>query len=312
MDTHVRDLRYFIAVADHGSFSRAAEALYLSQPALSKQIRALEAGLGVTLLDRNRRGAALTSAGTALLEHARQVIQVWDDGVYAARAAARAEARVLRVGTPTAIGRALYPRVVDAFAVAEPGWRIELRAIGWGDPTAGLADASTDVAFLWLPVDGSARTDGSGSTDDGPPLLSVEILARERRCLAVNKRHRLASREEVTFAEIVDEPLVALPISAGASRDFWLANDVRTAGPARVGAEANGADETFELVAAGTAAVLLAEGNAVVYARPGVVCLPVTDLPPAQLAVGWRSGDRRTTVRSFVCACRAAAQTSGP
>ena len=76
-DVHVRDLRYFLAVAEELHFTRAAERLYVSQPALSKQIRALERQLGVELLRRDPRGVLLTEAGQALLPHARQVLAAW-------------------------------------------------------------------------------------------------------------------------------------------------------------------------------------------------------------------------------------------
>jgi len=296
MDVRVRDLRYLIAVADQASFSRAAERLYLSQPALSKQIRVLEAELGVTLLERTPGGVTPTAAGTVLLERARQIVEIWNEAQAATRSAARTQAQVLRVGTLTAIGRSLYPSVVDDFTEAMPGWRIDLRAISWSDPTAGLADATTDAAFVWLPLPGSAGLE-----------LSHHVLASERRFLAVSSHHQLAHRSALTLADIEAEPLVALPASAGSTREFWLADDVRTAGPARIAAEANSPDEKFEMVATGTASVLLAEGNVALYSRPGIVCIPVTDLPPARLAVAWRAGDRRAAVHEFVRACRDAA-----
>jgi DNA-binding transcriptional LysR family regulator len=78
MDVHGRDLRYFVAVAEELHFTRAAQRLYLSQPALSKQVRMLEQQLGAELFERGRRGVALTPAGTALLPHARRVLAEWD------------------------------------------------------------------------------------------------------------------------------------------------------------------------------------------------------------------------------------------
>ncbi|NEA47339.1 LysR family transcriptional regulator, partial [Streptomyces sp. SID10815] len=77
-DVHIRELRYFATVAEELHFTRAAQRLYVSQPALSKQIRALERQLGVELFRRTPRGAALTEAGAALLPHARRVLADWD------------------------------------------------------------------------------------------------------------------------------------------------------------------------------------------------------------------------------------------
>ena len=293
MDAHLRDLRYFVAVADELSFTRAAERLHLSQPALSKQIRGLETALRAQLFRRDRRQVQLTAAGAALLTVARGLLQDWDEGVAVVADAAASEARVLRAGTLTSIGRALYPAITDHFAKRQPGWRVELRSFGWGDATGGLSDRSSDLAFLWLPVDAAE--------------VECEVLASERRFVAVSSRHPLAGRSEVSFAEIAGEPFAALPASAGALRDFWLAVDQREGRAPHVAAEVNTADEVFEIVASGTAITLLAEGNAEIYARQGIVCIPVSGLDPARLAIAWRRDDKRPAVRDFVRACRDAA-----
>jgi DNA-binding transcriptional LysR family regulator len=289
MDVHLRDLRYFVAVAEELNFTRAARRLHLSQPALSKQIQALETALHAQLLQRNRREVTLTEAGEALLASARSLLESWDGTTAAVAEAAGREARVLRVGTLTSIGRALYPGAVDRFGVRQPGWRVDLRSFGWGDPTAGLRDRVTDAAFLWLPID----------ADD----LSYEILVTERRVVALSTRHPLAGRSSVAFADIADEPLLALPESAGPLRDFWLAQDRRAGRPAKIAAEVTTSDETYEIVASGAAAHLMAEGNAVIYARPGITWIPVDDLDPAHLAIAWRRDDVRAPVQAFVQAC---------
>jgi DNA-binding transcriptional LysR family regulator len=289
MDVHLRDLRYFVAVAEELNFTRAARRLHLSQPALSKQIQALETALHAQLLQRNRREVTLTEAGEALLASARTLLESWDGTTAAVAEAAGREARVLRVGTLTSIGRALYPGAVDRFGVRQPGWRVDLRSFGWGDPTAGLRDRVTDAAFLWLPID----------ADD----LSYEILVTERRVVALSTRHPLAGRSSVAFADIADEPLLALPESAGPLRDFWLAQDRRAGRPAKIAAEVTTSDETYEIVASGAAAHLMAEGNAVIYARPGITWVPVDDLDPAHLAIAWRRDDVRAPVQAFVQAC---------
>jgi DNA-binding transcriptional LysR family regulator len=295
MDAHLRDLRYFAAVADELNFTRAAERLHLSQPALSKQIRGLETALRAQLFRRDRRQVQLTAAGTVLYTVARRLLDDWDDGVAAVADAAAQEARLLRVGILTSIGRELYPGVIEHFAKRQPGWHVELRSVGWGDPTAGLSDQATDVAFVWLPVDGAD--------------VEFEVLASERRFVAISSRHPLAGRQAVEFAEIAGEPFAALPVSAGPAREFWLATGGRAGTPARVAAEVASADEVFEIVSSGAAVTLLAEGNAVVYSRPGITCIPVVDLEPAQLAVAWRRPDRRLAIRDFIRACRDAADS---
>lgn len=298
MDAHLRDLRYFVALAEELNFTRAAERLHLSQPALSKQIRGLETTLHAQLLRRDRRQAELTAAGAALHGVARSLLQDWDDGVAVVGDAAAQDARVLRVGTLTSIGRGLYPAITDQFAKLQPGWRVELHSYGWGDPTAGLRDRAADAAFVWLPV--------------GDTGVQTAVLATERRYVAISARHPLAGRQTVEFSEIINEPVAALPVSAGAQRDFWLALDARAGRPPQVAAEVSAVDEKLEIVSSGVAITLLAEGNAGIYSREGIVCIPVTGLGPARLAIAWRRGDRRPAVVDFVQACRDAAGTRGP
>lgn len=295
MDAHLRDLRYFVAVAEELNFTRAAERLHLSQPALSKQIRGLETTLHAQLFRRDRRQVELTAAGAALHAVARNLLQDWDGGVAVVGDAAAQDARVLRVGTLTSIGRALYPAITDQFAKRQPGWQVELHTYGWGDPTAGLRDRAADAAFVWLPIDAAD--------------IQTAVLATERRFVAISARHRLADRQTIEFSEIIAEPVAALPASAGAQRDFWLAIDARAGQPPRVAAEVSAADEKLEIVSSGAAVTLLAEGNADIYSREGIVCIPVSGLEPARLAIAWRRGDRRPAVRDFVQACREAADT---
>lgn len=295
MDAHLRDLRYFLAVAEELNFTRAAERLHLSQPALSKQIRGLETTLRAQLFRRDRRQVELTAAGAALHAVARSLLQDWDDGVAVVGDAAAQDARVLRVGTLTSIGRALYPAITDQFAKRQPDWQVELHTYGWGDPTAGLRDRAADTAFVWLPIDAAG--------------IETEVLATERRFVAISARHPLADRQTIEFSEIINEPVAALPASAGSQRDFWLAVGARAGQPPQVAAEVSSTDEKFEIVSSGAAITLLAEGNADIYSREGIVCIPVSGLEPARLAIAWRRSDRRPAVQDFVQACREAADT---
>ncbi|MBC6468751.1 LysR family transcriptional regulator [Actinomadura alba] len=292
MDVHVRDLRYFLAVAEELHFTRAAERLFVSQPALSKQIGRLEATLRVPLFVRDRRSVALTAAGSALVSPARDVVARWDEAQRAVADAAAAETAVLRVGMSTSVGRDLLPSAAERFAMRHPSWRIQPRQVDWGDPTAGLADGTADVALIWLPA--SAE----------PPLTS-RVLVTEPRWVALPAAHRLAGNEEIAFAELLDEPFLALPQDAGAVRDHWLAMDQRAGHPVRIGATVANADETFEAITNGLGIALLSSGNAAIYRRPGIVTRPVTGLSPTLLSIAWRAGDHRAVVRDFVEACTA-------
>ncbi|MDT3399524.1 LysR substrate-binding domain-containing protein [Streptomyces sp. B1866] len=287
MDAHLRDLRYFVATAEELNFTQAAERLFVSQPALSKQIRQLEEQLRVRLFNRDRRAVTLTAPGETLLRSARELIRVWDEAQRAVSDAAAAESAVLTVGVSTSVGRGLLPAARARFAERRPGWRIRVRQVDWEDATAGLAGGDVDVALIWLPV-------------PRQETWSVRVVATEPRWVMLPAGHRLADRGEVPFTELLDEPFLALPESAGPLRDHWLAVAERSGRPVRVGGVVSNADETFEAVAEGSGVVLLAAGNAAIYQRPGIVARPVVGLSPAELAVAWRPGDHRSAVRDFV------------
>ncbi|QHC24744.1 LysR family transcriptional regulator [Streptomyces sp. GS7] len=291
MDAHVRDLRYFLATAEELNFTRAAQRLFISQPALSKQIRQLEDGLRVKLFHRDRRTVTLTAAGTALLPRAREVVQLWDEAQRAVSDAAAAEAAVLTLGVSTSVGRGLLPAIRARFAERRPNWQVRVRQISWEDGTAGLADGTADLALLWLPFPEQAA-------------FAVEVVATEPRWVALPAGHRLADSAEIPFAELLDEPFLALPESAGELRDYWLAVSERGGRPVRTGAVVASADETFEAVEAGLGVVLLAAGNAALYQRPGVVARPVGGLSPSRLALAWRPDDHRTVLRDVIEAVR--------
>lgn len=293
MDVHLRDLRYFVAVAEELHFTHAAERLHISQPSLSKQIRLLERELGYPLFDRDRRSVALTAAGDALLEPTRELLDRWDAASAEAARRARLAATVLRVGFQTSVAGALYRLAVTRFTAAHPGWKVELKLHPWSDPTAGLLDRTSDVAFIWLPVPGRQE-------------LTCETLRTEPRYVVLWRRHPLARKSELRIADLLDEPFVALPPTAGVLRDYWLALDQRNGHPVRIGAQVQSPDETFEAVAAKQGVALLAAGNAELYSRPGIVSRPVVDLTPAELAIAWRADDDRSILDEFAQAARRA------
>lgn len=286
MDLDLRLVRYFVAVAEELHFTRAAERLFISQPALSKQIRLLEESLRVDLFTRDRRAVALTPSGQALLTPARGLIADWDTAQQLVADAAAAAGAVLRIGFQTSIGRGLMPRITTEFTQRRPNWQLRLRQIDWDDPTGGLADRSTDLAIVWLPIPASDR-------------FSVLVLAEEPRHVALPQSHPLAGQDVIDFADLRSEPFLALPAEAGPLRDYWLAVDERDGPPPRIGAVVANAEETFEAVAAGTGIVLLSAGNAAIYTRDGIVTRPVHGLTPSQLALVWRTDDHRDAVRDF-------------
>jgi DNA-binding transcriptional LysR family regulator len=294
MDVHGRDLRYFVAVAEELHFTRAAERLFVSQPALSKQIRMLERQLGAPLFDRDRRGVRLTPVGQAMLPHARAALAEWDQGWAAAERAKGRQRATLVAGMSTSPGRGgLLPAIRSRFTALRPAAAVQLRQVSWDDSTAGLASGQADVAFVWLPL-------------PEPDRYAWIVVAQEQRLVALPQAHPLASRGEIDFADLLDEPFLALPPSAGPLRDYWLGAEARGGRPARIGAEIASTDETYEALVDGRGVCLIAAGNAPLVTLGGIVTRPVRGLSPSQLALAWRRDDSRQLVGDDVRACRQA------
>ena len=154
-----------------------------------------------------------------------------------------------------------------------------------------MRSGQTDIGFVWLPV---------VAADD----MEHVVVAEEPIMLAVPEWHELAGRSSLGFAEIAALPLIALPEQAGDLRDFWLAGHARHES-APVALVAHTPAEALEAVAAGLGALLLSLGNSVVHAHPGVVFIPVLDLPSARLALARRAGDDRDVTAEALRAMRA-------
>ncbi|MFI1363470.1 LysR family transcriptional regulator [Streptomyces griseochromogenes] len=291
MDIDTRLLRSFLAVAEEGSLTRAAEHVFVSQPALTKQIRQLESLLGVQLFDRSRAGMALTGPGRELSHLAPKVLEAWNDALRATRAADREAGRVLRVGFIASAANEATQEIVAAFARRRPGWRAELRQAAWTNPSAGLATGDVDVALLRLPF-------------PGQDALRVEPLFSEPRWVALPGGHPLAGRDTIAFRDLWDEPFVAAPPQTGAWREYWLATDEREDHPVRIGAVTEQPDDWLSAIANGYGIALAPRSAARFYARPGVVYRPVTGVSPTRVGVAWAAADdRNPVVRDFVRCC---------
>ncbi|MFC7896992.1 LysR family transcriptional regulator [Streptomyces sp. NPDC057381] len=294
MDVDTRLLRYFAAVAEEGSVTRAAQRLYVSQPALTKQIRQLETALGTDLFVRSRTGMTLTGPGRALAERVPALLAGWEAALRETRAVASRAARVLRVGFLASAANEATQPIIAEFSRRRPGWRAEMRQAAWSDPSAGLADSDVDVALVRLPF-------------PGQEALRVLPLFSEPRCVALAETHPLADRETIGFHELRHEPFVAAPPETGRWREYWLAADERDGRPARVGAVTEHPDDWLTAIANGYGVALAPESAARFYTRPGVVYRPVTGVSPSEVAVAWApAADDDPVVQDFVRCCREA------
>jgi DNA-binding transcriptional LysR family regulator len=192
----LRQLRYFVTVAEESNLTRAARRLHIAQQSLSQQIRTLEAQLGVTLFERSTRGVELTAVGAVLLREARPVLAQAERAVEAVRRAARGEQGELRVGFLSTVANYFMPPVVRAFRERHPAVTLHTEDVPIAALVAGLRDGTLDAGLSRPPL-----------VDD----LATEVVLREPVAAVLPEGHPLADRAELTLADLADEPWVLTP-----------------------------------------------------------------------------------------------------
>src|SRR3954451_19349588 len=192
-DVTLRQLRYFAVLGEELNYRRAAERLFITQPALSTAIKALEHQTGVTLFRRNTRAVALTDLGAVWLPKVQEALGGVDAAVDDLIATSMRDRRI-RLGYLIGTGADVLFRLVRHFEPASPEIRVQPREFDFSDPTAGLADGTTEVAIIRPPVD--------------LPEHRMFILDAESWVACLPRDHRLAQRSELSISELLDEPIV--------------------------------------------------------------------------------------------------------
>jgi len=193
----IHQLRYFVAVAETGSFTRAAEREGVTQPTLSEQILRLEGrahGVGRRLFDRLGRKVVLTDAGHELLGRAQSILAAVGEAERAIRDSA--EGGLLRVGAIPTIAPFVLPGAVTQFRKSHPAVRLQLKEDLTERLLGDLLAGELDVGVMALPI-----------RDE---RLHVEKLYPEPLVMALPPKHRLVRKEEVRLADVVDEPFILL------------------------------------------------------------------------------------------------------
>ncbi|MBW4720283.1 LysR family transcriptional regulator [Saccharothrix obliqua] len=293
----LRHLRYFLAVVEENGFTRAAARLHISQPTLSQQIRALERSIGHPLFDRRPGGPRLTAAGRALLEPATRAMTIVNDGVRAAREAAREAAGDLRVGMIYAAAGALTQSILAAYSAAFPEVRLHFRAeLPVAAAYTALTRDEVDVAFTRLPLD--------------PAQHAWHVLYEERRVVVVHERHALADAGSVALEDILPLPILAArpARTPTAVSDHWLLNDFRNGlAPAQFVTEAWSVPEIAQTIAHNPGVIAMCSEIARTQTPAPGAPLRFLDVPEAglsQAVIARREGDHRPHVTAF---CRLAA-----
>ena len=191
----LRQIRSFLSVAETLHFGRTAELIHLSQPALSLQIRALEAEVGVRLLERNRRKTTLTPAGRAFRDAAIAGVAQLDRAIRNARLAADGKLGLLRIGFISTAGSELLPDTIRAFRELNPEVEFSLRNILTAEQIQMLEAGALDIGFLRLPIGGHTQ-------------LEVATIHREPFVLVVPASHPLGARIKVRLSEVAGQDFV--------------------------------------------------------------------------------------------------------
>ncbi|MEU7768956.1 LysR family transcriptional regulator [Nocardia sp. NPDC049190] len=286
MDVDTRVLRYFVAVAEHLSFTIAAETLFISQPALSRQIRRLEADLRTPLFERNSREVRLSPAGAAMLPAARQLLADWQNAERTALGIAAVRSRILRIGFEASGAGVLGTKAYAAMGVRHPEVTIEPKCFAWGGEVAALRDGLVDVAFIWLPADTAG--------------VNTEVVAVEPRVVGMASTHALAELQAVGIADLSNEPLMWTSKAPRNWVDWWAVNPRPDGSEPVWGPQNDNVEEMLEQVAAGVATCISPQSMASYYARPDLVWRPITDITPLHIAIGWMADERNPMIAAFV------------
>jgi DNA-binding transcriptional LysR family regulator len=265
-------LRYFAVLGEELNYRRAAERLFITQPALSTAIKQLEHQTGVTLFRRNTRAVALTDLGAVWLPKVQDALRGVDAAVDDLIATSRRDRRI-RLGYLIGTGADVLFRLVRHFETAYPEISVEPREFDFSDPTAGLADGTTEVAIIRPPVD--------------LPEHRMLILDAENWVACLPRDHRLAHRSELSIAELLDDPIVVAPGSAGRWRDYWMATDARNGKPPTIAAVAATYEEETTTIARGLGISFTSEASARLYGRQGIAYVPIVDRPRNYTALAW-------------------------
>ena len=264
MSLDLSHLRQFVAIAELGSYRRAAEALHIAQPALSVSIQKLEHAVGVQLLARGARGVSLTAAGEALMGDARRALFHADQARRAARRVALGESGRLRLGFVGSATYELLPRCLPAFRQQYPDVQLELRE----DSTIGLVAAlranELDAGLV------------RGPLADDPELASWEV-ERDDLILALPSDHPLAGRGPVDMRDVRGESFVMYAPAKVPGLYGVAAALCRKAGfSPRVSQEAIQVQTLVSLVASGLGLALV-PGVTRAYSTPRVAFVPIAD-----------------------------------
>ena len=283
----LRHLRYFVAVAEDLSFSRAAERLLVAQPALSTQIAQLEAELGVVLLDRNRRSVRLTLAGQSFLLDARGLLRGAEEAVERARRVARGQQGQLTVAFFSAPTMIFLPVIVKHYRSLFPGISLRLLELTPERQLSALLQGQADLGFTRV-------------LPPGYPQIATQLLFEERLLVVLPESHRWAGRSSLELGELAAEDFVLLERSEASMFFDHIISAGQAAGfSPRVLHSPNLMATVVTLVAAEQGISLVPEGVQNLR-RQGLRFVPLSPaLAPVPLLMSWPARAESPACASF-------------
>lgn len=288
MELH--QLRYFLAVARHRHFSRAARELHVAQPSVSQQIQKLERELGARLFDRTRRGVALTEAGHAFLPRAQRALEQLQEARLELEELSGLQRGHLSLGAPPSVGTHLLPCALAAFHRRHPGIRTSFRQAGSLALVEMVRAGSLDLAVVILPVD--------------QPQLETRPLLTDELVLAVPPDHPLRRQPMVRLRDLADEPFVLY--QEGYDLRETILEECRRAGfEPRVALDGGEMDSVPRFVAAGLGVTILPRMVAEGLGDPPWIAIGEPPLTRT-LGVAWRRDRYQSAAsRAFLTIFRA-------
>jgi DNA-binding transcriptional LysR family regulator len=292
MDLDLRKLRYFVAVAERLHFGRAAAALYITQPALSRQIRQFEEELGVELLERSSRQVTLTPAGRRLAEDGARLLAASEAAVARAKSVTDSE---LSLTVGFMLGMDLAP-VIARFCRSHPEVQIQFQRLRWWNHAAALRDGRADAGFVRLPL----------------PLEGLEIrpLHTEPICVTLPASHPLAAMPTVNIADLADEPVLRYAQAEPEWNAFWTFDPRPDGSHPRPGPYVHDMEEIVAYARAGRGVAYLPVPIAAPIAPPGVVFVRVDGIPPGQVVLAWDAERPPELIEGLLSAALSAAPSA--
>ena len=283
MDLDLRRARYFQAVALELHFGRAARRLHLAQPALSRQVAALERELGVTLLDRSTRRVSLTAAGTTFLDDIGPVIAAADDAIRRVRRGERgAGALVIGFMPGLSLRHAMRTIIADF-----PDAVIEIRELTWVNQADLVRDGTVDVALVRRPIDTAG--------------LRLQHVTRDPRGALLASDHPLAHKAAISITELAGHPVIRHR-HGGTWDDYWTVSPRPDGSFPIPGPMVETVPEKLAIVATGAAITFVPRSASHAYTHPDVVWVPVSDIEDSHVALAWLAGRRSRLLSAFAAA----------